>query len=51
MTHAVEIQDLHKSFGRLEVLNRDFHPKSAKEELKEELDDLAVRQATEGDKP
>ena len=34
------------------TMNRDFHPKSAKEELKEELDDLAVRQAGEaGDKP
>ena len=32
-------------------LNHDFHPKSAKEELKEELDDLAVRQAGEGAKP
>ena len=30
------------------TLNHDFHPKSAKEELKEELDDLAVRQAAEG---
>ncbi|TMH07891.1 MAG: TRAP transporter small permease, partial [Betaproteobacteria bacterium] len=30
--------------GRIDVLNRDFHPKSAKEELKEELDDLAQRQ-------
>ena len=29
--------------GQLDVLNRDFHPKSAKEELKEELDDLAQR--------
>ena len=37
--------------GRIEVLNHDFHPKSAKEELKEELDDLAVRQAGEGVKP
>jgi TRAP-type C4-dicarboxylate transport system permease small subunit len=37
--------------GRIETLNHDFHPKSAKEELKEELDDLAVRQASEGDKP
>jgi TRAP-type C4-dicarboxylate transport system permease small subunit len=37
--------------GRLDVLNQDFHPKSAKEELKEELDDLAVRQSTEGAKP
>ena len=31
--------------GRIDTLNHDFHPKSAKEELKEELDDLAhVRQ-------
>jgi TRAP-type C4-dicarboxylate transport system permease small subunit len=30
--------------GKLEKLNTDFHPKSAKEELKEELDDLAQRQ-------
>ncbi|WP_354004994.1 TRAP transporter small permease subunit [Ramlibacter albus] len=38
--------------GRTDVLNRDFHPKSAKEELKEELDDLAQRQAVEqGAKP
>jgi len=37
--------------GRIETLNHDFHPKSAKEELKEELDDLAVRQAGEGAKP
>ena len=37
--------------GRIATLNRDFHPKSAKEELKEELDDLAQRQATEGDRP
>jgi len=36
---------------RIETLNTDFHPKSAKEELKEELDDLANRQATEGAKP
>jgi TRAP-type C4-dicarboxylate transport system permease small subunit len=36
--------------GKIDTLNADFHPKSAKEELKEELDDLAVRQATEGDK-
>ncbi len=35
--------------GRDDVVNRDFHPKSAKEELKEELDDLAVRQSAEGD--
>ena len=37
--------------GELDTLNHDFHPKSAKEELKEELDDLAVRQAGEGVKP
>ena len=29
--------------GRIDTLNRDFHPKSAKEELKEELEDLAQR--------
>ena len=29
----------------LATLNHDFHPKSAKEELKEELDDLAQRQS------
>jgi TRAP-type C4-dicarboxylate transport system permease small subunit len=33
--------------GEIETLNHDFHPKSAKEELKEELEDLAVRQASE----
>jgi TRAP-type C4-dicarboxylate transport system permease small subunit len=40
--------------GDIAALNTDFHPKSAKEELKEELDDLAVRQSAqpgEGDKP
>ena len=37
--------------GRIETLNRDFHPKSAKEELKEELDDLAARQGAEGERP
>lgn len=40
--------------GDIAALNTDFHPKSAKEELKEELDDLAVRQAPqsgEGGKP
>ena len=37
--------------GRIDTLNHDFHPKSAKEELKEELDDLASRQATEGARP
>ena len=30
--------------GRIDTLNHDFHPKSAKEELKEELEDLAARQ-------
>lgn len=34
--------------GDIDALNRDFNPKSAKEELKEELDDLKVRQASEG---
>jgi len=33
--------------GNIAALNTDFHPKSAKEELKEELDDLAVRQAAQ----
>jgi TRAP-type C4-dicarboxylate transport system permease small subunit len=33
--------------GRIDTLNHDFHPKSAKEELKEELDDLAVRRAVD----
>lgn len=38
--------------GEIETLNHDFHPKSAKEELKEELEDLAVRQSAEaGAKP
>jgi type VI protein secretion system component VasK len=37
--------------GEIETLNHDFHPKSAKEELKEELEDLAVRQSSEGAKP
>lgn len=30
--------------GQFDTLNRDFSPKSAKQELKEELDDLAQRQ-------
>lgn len=34
--------------GRIDAINHDFQPKSAKEELKEELDDLAQRQAAEG---
>lgn len=33
--------------GQTDELNRDFQPKSAKDELKEELDDLALRQAAE----
>ena len=33
--------------GRIDELNHDFHPKSAKEELKEELEDLAQRQTAE----
>lgn len=33
--------------GQIDTLNHDFHPKSAKEELKEELDDLAQRQSVE----
>ena len=37
--------------GDIAALNSDFHPKSAKEELKEELADLAVRQEAEGGKP
>jgi TRAP-type C4-dicarboxylate transport system permease small subunit len=32
---------------RIDTLNHDFHPKSAKEELKEELEDLAQRQGAE----
>ena len=35
---------------RIDTLNHDFHPKSAKEELKEELEDLAHRQVdTQGE--
>jgi TRAP-type C4-dicarboxylate transport system permease small subunit len=37
--------------GEFDTLNHDFHPKSAKEELKEELEDLAARQGGEGAKP
>lgn len=37
--------------GRLDEINHEFQPKSAKDELKEELDDLAQRQAVQGDKP
>ena len=36
---------------RIDTLNHDFHPKSAKEELKEELEDLAQRQGTEQGDP
>jgi len=32
---------------RIDELNREFHPKSAKEEVKEELDDFAQRRGTE----
>jgi TRAP-type C4-dicarboxylate transport system permease small subunit len=35
--------------GRIEELNEEFHPKSAKEELKEELDDFAHRSAAAGE--
>jgi TRAP-type C4-dicarboxylate transport system permease small subunit len=36
--------------NRIDTLNHDFHPKSAKEELKEELEDLAQRQGgTQGE--
>jgi TRAP-type C4-dicarboxylate transport system permease small subunit len=34
--------------GRIEELNEVFHPKSAKEELKQELDDFAHRRAANG---
>jgi TRAP-type C4-dicarboxylate transport system permease small subunit len=34
--------------GQVDQVNIDFQPKSAKQELKEELDDLSVRQAAEG---
>ena len=33
--------------NRVDMLNHDFHPKSAKEELKEELEDLAQRHGAE----
>jgi len=36
---------------RTEALNHDFQPRGAKEELKEELDDLAARQDTEAVAP
>jgi TRAP-type C4-dicarboxylate transport system permease small subunit len=36
--------------NRIDTLNHDFHPKSAKEELKEELEDLAQRRGgTQGE--
>ncbi len=34
---------------RIEQLNEEFHPKSAKEELKEELEDFAQRRGTAGE--
>ncbi|KQX88155.1 permease [Variovorax sp. Root473] len=37
--------------GDIRTLNNDFHPKSAKEELKEELDDLKARQHAGGAAP
>lgn len=37
--------------GRVDELNREFHPKSAKEELKEELDDLSQRRGASPDGP
>jgi TRAP-type C4-dicarboxylate transport system permease small subunit len=37
--------------GHIDELNEEFHAKSAKEELKEELDDLKHRQAAEGETP
>jgi TRAP-type C4-dicarboxylate transport system permease small subunit len=36
--------------GRVDEINHEFQPKSVKDELKEELDDLAQRQAAQGDK-
>lgn len=35
--------------GRIDELNEEFHAKSAKEELKEELEDLKHRQSAEGE--
>ena len=37
--------------GDLATLNRDFHPKSTKEELKAELEDRSVRQGAGGRRP
>jgi TRAP-type C4-dicarboxylate transport system permease small subunit len=37
--------------GRIDELNEEFHPKSTKEEVKEELEDFAQRSAATGDKP
>ena len=34
--------------GDIDKVNRDFHPKSAKEEVKEELDDFAQRRGGQG---
>lgn len=44
--YAVRASYLYFS-GRLDVLNVEFHPKSSKEELKEELEDLEHRKAVE----
>jgi TRAP-type C4-dicarboxylate transport system permease small subunit len=35
--------------ARIDDVNHEFQPKSAKDELREELDDLAQRQAAQGD--
>ena len=37
--------------GDIDRVNRDFHPKSAKEEVKEELDDFAQRRGAPGVMP
>jgi TRAP-type C4-dicarboxylate transport system permease small subunit len=37
--------------GDIDRVNRDFHPKSAKEEVKEELDDFAQRRGAQGVMP
>ena len=36
---------------RIDELNEEFHAKSAKEELKEELDSVKARQTAKGDRP
>lgn len=47
LVHAARATRLYFS-GQTDTLLEEFHPKSAKEELKEELDDLAHRSAREG---